>query len=234
MAAKEGATVCAVGRNEESLNSLKSEIGCSVIVADLTEEGQCERVVREATAAMNGLTSLVNCAGVLKGSPMDSASLENFMFNFNGNTKTVFEMMQHAIPHLKESGEGSSVVNISSVNGLQSFGGVASYCASKAAVDMLTRCAAVDLAPFKIRVNAVNPGVVVTNLQKAGGMPEEAYSGFLERSKTVTHPLAQNRDELCQPEDVANIIIFLLSEKSRWITGDNIKIDGGRACLGAR
>jgi len=120
------------------------------------------------------------------------------------------------------------------VNGLQSFGSVASYCASKAAVDMLTKCAAVDLAPFKIRVNAVNPGVVVTNLQKTGGMTEENYGGFLERSKTVTHPLAANRDELCQPDDVANLIVFLLSEKSKWITGDSIKIDGGRVCLGAR
>ena len=102
MAAKEGATVCAVGRNETALNGLKEQIGCSIIVADLTQDGQCERVVKEAIDAMSGLTSLVNCAGVLRGGSMDTASLENFMFNFNGNTKTVFEMMQHSIPHLKE------------------------------------------------------------------------------------------------------------------------------------
>ena len=88
---------------------------------------------------------------------------------------------------------------------LQSFAGVAAYCASKASADMLTKCAAVDLAPFGIRVNAVNPGgvgrvwynilrlmclvVVVTNLQKRGGMNDENYAAFLKRSIEVTHPL---------------------------------------------
>ena len=99
---------------------------------------------------------------------------------------------------------------------------------------MLTKCAAVDPAPHKVRVNSVNPGVVVTELQKRGGLTDEAYAAFLERSRTVTHPLATGRQELAQPEDVAELIAFLASDKARWITGDNVKIDGGRATMGAR
>ena len=100
----------------------------------------------------------------------------------------VFLYMSECIPSMKEAGAGS-IVNVSSVNGMQSFAGTAAYCASKAAVDMLTQCAAVDLAEFQIRVNSVNPGVVVTELQKRGGLDEEKYAAFLERSRTVTHPV---------------------------------------------
>src|SRR5438067_756056 len=81
-----------------------------------------------------------------------------------------------------------NIVNVSSVTGLRSFPGVLAYCVSKAGVDQLTRCAALELAPFGIRVNAVNPGVVVTSLHSSGGMGAEQYQTFLERSKG-THPL---------------------------------------------
>eukprot|EP00461_Guttulinopsis_vulgaris_P007712 UN07762 len=123
---------------------------------------------------MGGLTGLVNAAGVLKGGAFGTANLDNFMFNFQNNTQSVWSMMEHSIPYLKQytssttegddNKAGATIINISSVNGLQSFAACAGYCASKAAVDMLTRCAAVDLAPFNIRVNSICPGVVQTEL----------------------------------------------------------------------
>ena len=235
LATKEGAkAVVATGRNKDALMQLREETGCHVVVGDLTGEGECARIVKESVELMGGLSTLVNCAGVLKGGNIDTVGLDNFMYNFNNNTKTVFEMIHNSIPHLKEAGEGSSITTVSSVNGLQSFGGCSSYCASKAAVDMLTKCAAIDLAPYKIRVNSVCPGVVVTELQKRGGLTEEGYAAFQERSKTVTHPLAIPRGELAQPEDVANLIVFLASDRAKWITGDNVKIDGGRSAAGLR
>ena len=106
-------------------------------------------------------------------------------------------MMQWSIPYIRsatedrrklESHTTGCIVNVSSVNGLQSFGGTAAYCASKAAVDQLTRCAAIDLAPFGVRVNAVNPGVILTELQKRGGLTEEAYKGFLVLVLTSLSP----------------------------------------------
>lgn len=236
--AREGAKVCVTGRNKDVLEALAADIKGFCQVGDLTEAGACERIVSGAVEQMGSLTTLVNCAGVLKGGAMGSAAcdLKNFMFNFEANTKAVFEMMQHSIPHLRASGKAAnpSIVNVSSINGKHSFAGTAAYCASKAAVDMLSRCSAVDLAPDNIRVNVVNPGVIKTELQKRGGLSDEAYESFLKRSIEVTHPLAAARGKIGDAEEVGELIAFLVSDKATFITGECIAIDGGRQCLGAR
>lgn len=123
LAAKNGAKVFAVGRNEDALKALAEEINCGYIAADLTLG--CEKIVAEAVKYLGGLSTLVNCAGVLKGGSIENASLEDFDFNFNGNVRQVFEMMNRTIPHLKAFGEGASIVNVSSVNGIQSYANVA-------------------------------------------------------------------------------------------------------------
>ncbi len=96
-------------------------------------------------------------------------------------------------------------MNVSSVAGLRAFPGVLAYCVSKAGVDQLTRCAALEMAPLGVRVNAVNPGVTVTNLHRRSGMDETRYAAFLERSEKETHPLGRPG----QPEDIASMILFL-------------------------
>jgi NAD(P)-dependent dehydrogenase (short-subunit alcohol dehydrogenase family) len=115
------------------------------------------------------------------------------------------------------------------VTGTRSFPGVLAYCVSKSGVDQLTRCAALELAPKGIRVNAVNPGVVVSNLHRRSGMTEENYSAFLERSKE-THPLGRAG----QTDEVADLIAFLASDNAGWITGATVPIDGGRHLTCAR
>ena len=104
------------------------------------------------------------------------------------NVRAPFRLMREAFPHLKA--RRGNVVNISSVNGLRAFAGVAVYCSSKAALDHLSRCAALDWAPHGIRVNCINPGVTVTNLHRRGGMDDERYAAFLQRAKE-THPLGR-------------------------------------------
>src|SRR5919109_1663884 len=99
------------------------------------------------------------------------------------NVTAPFRLARAAAPHLPA--ETGAIVNVSSVTGLRAFPGVLAYCVSKAALDQLTRCAALELAPRKIRVNAVNPGVVVSNLHRRGGMTEESYAAFIERSRTT-------------------------------------------------
>jgi NAD(P)-dependent dehydrogenase (short-subunit alcohol dehydrogenase family) len=135
--------------------------------------------------------------------------------------------MREASPHLAE--RKGSIVNVSSVTGIRSFPNVLAYCVSKAAVDQLTRCAALELASKGVRVNAVNPGVVVTNLHRRSGMDEDKYAAFLEHSRG-THPMGRPG----APEEVAELIAFLVSGRSGWITGDTIAIDGGRHLTCAR
>merc|ERR1740139_564038 len=103
---REGARVVATGRNESALQTLKSEIGCDIVPGDLTASGACENICSESVSALGGLTTLVNCAGVLQGGAFgaETTNLSNYEHNFNGNTKSVFEMMTHSIPHLKAAG----------------------------------------------------------------------------------------------------------------------------------
>jgi len=143
------------------------------------------------------------------------------------NLRAPFRLMRAAVPLLAAS--RGSVVNVSSVTGLRAFPGVLAYCVSKAGVDQLTRCAALELAPQGVRVNAVNPGVVVTNLHRRSGIDEESYAAFLERSKQ-THPLGRAGDAA----EIAELIVFLASERAVWITGETISIDGGRHLTCAR
>lgn len=235
---KEGAAVCATGRNEAKLKALSDETGCSYVVGDLIGEGEAARIVKKSVAQFGpgSLTTLVNCAGVLHPGAFgtDKCNLANFKANFGANTQAVFEMMEHCIPHLKKVGLGASIVNVSSVNGLQSFGGVPAYCASKAAVDMFTRCAAVDLAGDGVRVNSVNPGLVLTELQKRGGLDDTQYAALVQRSIEHTHPLAKARGKCADASEVSDLIAFLASDKANFITGQCVAIDGGRQCLGAR
>jgi NAD(P)-dependent dehydrogenase (short-subunit alcohol dehydrogenase family) len=135
--------------------------------------------------------------------------------------------MRAAAPALTAS--KGSVVNVSSVTGLRAFPGVLAYCVSKAGLDQLTRCAALEMAPHGVRVNAVNPGVTISNLHRRSGMNEDAYVAFLERSKQ-THPLGRAGE----PEEIADLIWFLASDRAGWITGETISIDGGRHLTCAR
>jgi NAD(P)-dependent dehydrogenase (short-subunit alcohol dehydrogenase family) len=143
------------------------------------------------------------------------------------NARAPFRLMREATPPLMQS--KGSVVNVSSVTGLRSFPGVLAYCVSKSAIDQLTRCAALELASKGVRVNAVNPGVVISNLHRRGGMDEEKYAAFLEHSKS-THPVGRAGE----PREIADLIYFLASPNAAWITGETISIDGGRHLTCAR
>ncbi len=230
--AEKGATVVGVGRNEKELYAVRDELKDAAgsirpHLGDVLETSQLDRIVNETVDSFGQIDILVNAAGILKGGSIEDCSLSDWDKQMHLNVRSVFYLMQKCIPHL-EATKGS-IVNVSSVTGTRAFPGVLAYCVSKAAVDQLTRCAALDLAPKGIRVNAVNPGVVVTNLHKRGGMDDEAYEKFLERTKE-THPLGRAG----KAEEIAELIQFLVSDKADWITGATYAIDGGRAETCAR
>jgi NAD(P)-dependent dehydrogenase (short-subunit alcohol dehydrogenase family) len=228
--AEAGARVAAVGRSVDALTELADEIKAKggealKVRADVTVDA--ERIVRETIDGFGALDVLVNAAGHLANGTIEDTTLAAWDAMMNVNLRAVFMLMQEAAPHLEKT--RGNIVNVSSVTGLRSFPGVLAYCVSKAGVDQLTRCSALELAAKGVRVNAVNPGVVVTEIHKRGGMGDEAYQAFLERSKT-THPLGR----VGEAREVAELILFLASEHAAWITGATYSIDGGRADTCAR
>ena len=229
---REGASVVVVGRDETGLAEAATTVrlagGRPVMCrADVTAADAPDRIVNTAVDAFGGIDVLVNAAGVIASGTLEATSDETWDAMMAVNARAPFRLMRAVAPHLVA--RKGTVVNVSSVNGLRSFPGVLAYCVSKAAVDQLTRCAAIEMAPLGVRVNAVNPGVTVTNLHRRSGMDEAQYAAFLERSKT-THPLGRAG----RPEDVAALIVFLASDRASWMTGETIPIDGGRHLTCAR
>lgn len=227
-----GANVVAVGRNEKELTDLKSSVHSKkgeikVQLADVSELSQLDRVVSEAVDHFGKIDILVNSAGIIKNGTIENTSLDDWDRLMNINLRSVFVLMQKSVPYLAMT--RGNIVNVSSVAGPRAFPNLLAYCVSKAATDQLTRCSALELASQGIRVNAVNPGVVVTNLHGRGGMDEKAYNNFLEHSKE-THPIGR----VGKPVEVAELIYYLASEKAAWITGATYEIDGGRSQTCAR
>jgi NAD(P)-dependent dehydrogenase (short-subunit alcohol dehydrogenase family) len=225
-------SVVAVGRDTSALEEVASAIRrdgsrAVVVEVDVTASDAARRIVQAALETFGGIDILVNAAGIIGSGSIETTGDELFDRMFDINVRAPFRLMRDASPHL--AARKGAIVNVSSVTGLRAFPGLAAYCASKSAVDQLTRCAALDLAPKGVRVNAINPGVVVTNLHRRSGMAEDQYAKFLEHSKD-THPLGRAG----QPEEIAELILFLASERSGWITGETIAIDGGRHLTCAR
>ena len=227
-----GARVAAVGRNRENLDVLQNEIKqaggiVKTIRADVTNESDAQKIVETTVENFGQIDILINAAGIIGNGTIENTALNDWDEMMNVNLRSVFALMQKTIPFLEKT--KGNIVNVSSVAGLRSFPGVLAYCVSKAGIDQLTRCASLELASKQIRVNAVNPGVVVTELHKRSGMDEENYAAFLEKSKQ-THPLGRAGS----PDEVADLILFLASDKAGWITGVTYSIDGGRANTAAR
>lgn len=227
-----GARVACVGRKEKALQEVSERIRgldteALAIQADLSSPAEAERAVNETVKTFGGIDVLVNAAGHISSGTIENTSIEAWDEMMNVNVRAAFQLMQQALPSLIE--RRGNIVNVSSVTGLRAFPGVLAYCVSKAALDQLTRCASLELASKGVRVNAVNPGVVVTEIHKRGGMTEEAYAAFLEHSKQ-THPLGRTG----RPEEIAALVLFLASDEGSWITGATYSIDGGRAQTCAR
>lgn len=230
--AQQGARVAIVGRRAEALSEVvaASELPDNAflpLAVDLTDRAAAAEIVPRTVAQFGALDVVVNAAGIITNGTIENTSENAWQEMLEINLNTVFRLMQQAVPELAK--RRGNIVNVSSVTGLRAFPGVLAYCVSKAAVDQLTRCASLELAAQGVRVNAVNPGVVVTELHRTSGMNDEKYQAFLEHSQT-THPLGR----VGTTDEVADLICFLASERAGWITGATYAIDGGRANTCAR
>ncbi len=230
--AEEQAKLMLVARNINALKAVAQtarQFGTTVEIcaADLTNEAQIHQCINATIKTFGGIDILVNSAGIIGSGSIETTSLADWDYMMNINLRSIFLITQLALPSLIQ--RKGNIVNVSSVTGLRAFPNVLAYCVSKAGVDQLTRCAALELAAKGVRVNAVNPGVTYTNLHRNSGMDEQSYQAFLERSKS-THPLGR----VGQPEEIADLILFLASPRASWITGATYSIDGGRSQTCAR
>lgn len=190
------------------------------IVADVTEELDNERIVRETVEHFGKLDVLINNAGVVGMGGIKNCSMETYDSVMSTNIRSVFHLTKVAIPHLIES--KGCVVNISSIAGSKPNASALAYNISKAALDHFTKCVALELAPDGVRVNAVSPGFVKTNLLKNIGLTEDQLEMFV---KNVVGNMPLKKP--VESDEVAGLIAFLASDSAKSITGTNYVIDGG-------
>ncbi|XP_050098806.1 3-oxoacyl-[acyl-carrier-protein] reductase FabG-like [Anopheles aquasalis] len=229
-----GATCVLAARSEANLKAIHK--GCValgkvepfLVVTDVTRREDCEKLFRLTIAKYGRVDVLVNNAGKGAAGSIEVADLEQFDDILNTNLRSVFTLTKLAVPHLIES--RGNIVNVSSVAGTNSFPNALSYCVSKAALDQFTRCTALDLAQKGVRVNSVNPAVIVTEFHKVLGMDEKSYAAYLKHSES-THPMGRvgNADE------VAAAIAFLACDKTAsFTTGTCLCVDGGKHIMTPR
>jgi NAD(P)-dependent dehydrogenase (short-subunit alcohol dehydrogenase family) len=229
--ASEGASVALAGRRRARLDEAAAKVREAggqplALEGDVRDEAACAAWARACEQSFGGLDGLVNAAGVIGNGAIDVTAPAEWDRVMDSNARSIY-LMTRATAELLKRRKGS-IVNLSSVASHRPYPGLAAYCVSKAAVDMITRCSALDFAPHGVRVNAVNPGVVVTELHTVTNAVAD-YPAFLERGK-ATHPLGR----VGAVEEVAALVLFLLSDEAGWITGACMPIDGGRALSSAR
>ena len=219
--AGEGAHVVIVGRDEAKTTEAARKVLVRGIAGDLSKAVDCERIVTRTLSLHNRLDVLVNCAGVIfRNRTVEQTSEEEWDMTFDVNVKGTFLMNKHALPALRES--RGCIVNVSSYVGLVGFAGASAYAASKAAILNLTRSMALDHAREGIRVNAVCPGSVDTEMihdaWEQFGDVEEAQRLWAEK-----HPLGR----IATADEIGRVILFLASEEASFITGAALPVDGG-------
>jgi 3-oxoacyl-[acyl-carrier protein] reductase len=188
------------------------------VQANVSKVADVDKLFAEVDKAFGGkLDILVNNAGIFYNTPIDQVTAENFHDLFDTNVLSMFLVTKLALKRFPQS--GGSVINISSLVATKGFGENSVYSATKGAIDSLTRVLAVELGPKKIRVNTINPGLVITEGTKTAGF---AGSDF-EKGAIAMSPLGRAG----HPDDIASVAVFLASEDSKWMTGESLFATGG-------
>jgi glucose 1-dehydrogenase len=226
--AAEGARVVIADIDAVAGEAAASALGtaCKFVLTDVSERRDAENVVAEASGVFGGLDILVNNAGIVHGA--DFLDLEEIDFDrvLRTNLKGAFLVGQAAarrmVAQVKAGKPPGTIINMSSINAVVAIPNQVPYCVSKGGLAQLTKVMALSLAPYGIRVNAIGPGSIMTDILKAVATDREAKRKILART-----PLGRIGD----PEEIASIAVFLASGDSSYISGQTIYADGGRLGL---
>lgn len=209
-----GAKIVVIDRIPEDMDSLRRDIDCETINADLSNVKAAEKAAEKALP----IDLLVNCAGVVILEPFLDTTVDNFDETLKVNVRAMMIVSQVVARNMIERKVKGSIVNISSVANVVAFQDHTTYCISKAGVDQLTRCMALELGPHKIRTNAVAPVMTMTPMgRKAWSDPKKS------EPMLAKIPLGRFNETI----DVANAVVLLLSDKAAMINGTIVPVDGG-------
>jgi len=214
-----GADVVLVGRDRGRLDDCRRPLGGSAVAVavDLTDDAAPKQIVDTALERFGSLDVIVHSAGIFEPRPFVESSLESFDRQMDLNVRAPFALTQAALPHLRG---GGVVIFISSIAGHAAFPNSAAYCATKGAVELMTRALAVELAPEGIRVNALAPGNIRTPMNEHLLESAEYEASMVERT-----PFGR----VGVVEDIAPVAVFMASDAARYVHGTSWLVDGGWA-----
>jgi NAD(P)-dependent dehydrogenase (short-subunit alcohol dehydrogenase family) len=213
-----GAKVVLVGRDEERLHRCAERCREHRVAAvDLIEDDAPARIVTETLSAFGAVDSIVHSAGIFWPKPLAEAPLEDFDMQWRVNVRAPYALTRAALPHLRRD---SSVTFVSSIAGQVAFPNSAAYCATKGAIEQLTKALAVELSPMGVRVNAIAPGNIRTPMNEELLKSKEYEQMYLDGTPYGRVGVV---------EDIAPLAVFLASDAARYIHGESILVDGGWA-----
>ena len=205
-------------KGQQTADELSKDGKVKFYYHDVSQESDWENVVKKVQSDFGQIDVLVNNAGIYIIAPIAETTLEQYDKLMAINVKGVFLGMKYLAPHMADNG-GGSIINMSSVAGLKGVAGHALYGASKGAVRIMNKDVAAEYAKQQVRVNSVHPGYIDTGMADYGAEKNETTKKDLGKM----HPMGH----MGEPEDVANAIVFLASDESKFMTGAEIAIDGG-------
>lgn len=218
----EGASVCVVDLDADAAAETAQKVGGRSFAVDVSDADAVAAAVRDANAEMGGLDIMFNNAGIGFFGPLHEYTPEGWDRIVGVNLTGVFNGIRAAAPLMVASG-GGSIVNTASISGVRPAAGEGPYAAAKAGIAALTSVAALEYAPT-VRVNAVSPGMIATKLTEPLTLFPDRMEAFVAKT-----PLGR----IGEPEDIADVVVFLCSDLARFVTGQNIVIDGGMTLHGS-